>query len=89
MNRSHVYLIQKRERNIKEKIPDKKKPSFLIYCVKEGAIIFFFFENFKSTVFVKMFDRKKGRTSRKILKRSNIRTVYIFYEYGISEDTLG
>ena len=34
------------------------------------------------TVFVKMFDRKKGRTSRKILKRTNFITVEHFYEDG-------
>ena len=29
-----------------------------------------------------MFDRKKGRTSRKILKRTNFITVEHIYEYG-------
>ena len=36
----------------------------------------------EDTVFVNMFDRKKGRTSRKILKRTNFITVEHIYEYG-------
>ena len=35
------------------------------------------------TVFVKIFDRKKGRTSRKIRKRTNFITVEHIYEDGI------
>ena len=40
------------------------------------------------TVFVKMFDRKKGRTSRKILKRTNFIAVEHFYEDGILNNCL-
>ena len=35
---------------------------------------------YRITVFVKMFDRKKGRTSRKIRKRTNFITAEHFYE---------
>ena len=41
-----------------------------------------------SIVIVKMLDRKKDRTSRKILKGSNISTVDILYEYGNKKSQL-
>ena len=41
------------------------------------------------TVFVKMFARKKGRTSRKILKRTNFITVEHFYEDGNTNSPSG